>query len=310
MFQRVAFLFAGQGAQTVGMGQDLAAADPGARAVFASADAALGRAISEICFTGPLETLTASSNCQPAITVTSLACLAAFLARRPLAPVACAGLSLGEYAALVAAGAMDADTAVRLVAERGRLMDAACRASAGTMAAVLNGDPDLVAKICAGAGIDVANFNCPGQLVISGTRDGVAQAIDALKAAGVSRVIPLTVDGAFHSRLMAPAATAFGAVLAAAAIHAPACPVAQNVTGALVTDAAAIRANLAAQITGSVRWESCVRTILALGADAVIEFGPGQVLAGFMKRIDKTVPVFNIGSQADLDKLLADPRWA
>ena len=294
MFQRVAFLFAGQGAQTVGMGQDLAAADAGARAVFAQADAALGRAISGICFTGPLETLTASANCQPAITVTSLACLAAFLARRPLQPVACAGLSLGEYAALAAAGAMDA----------------ACRASAGTMAAVLNGDPERVAKICAEAGIDVANYNCPGQIVISGGTDGVAQAITALKTAGVSRVIPLTVDGAFHSRLMAPAATAFGAALAGAAIQAPACPVAQNVTGTLVTDAAAIRANLAAQITGSVRWESCVRTILALGADAVIEFGPGQVLAGFMKRIDKTVPVFNVGSLADLDKLLADPRWA
>ena len=310
MFQRVAFLFAGQGAQAVGMGQDLAAASAGARALFARADAALGRSLSGLCFNGPLETLTASANCQPAITVASLASLAAFLEQRPVKPVACAGLSLGEYAALAAAGALDADTAVRLVAERGQRMDEACRASAGAMAAVLNGDPELVAKISAEAGIDVANFNCPGQIVISGAKDGVARAIEALKAAGVSRVIPLTVDGAFHSRLMAPAAERFQPVLAAAAIRAPACPVAQNVTGTLVTDPGAIRANLGAQITGSVRWEGCVRAILALGVEAVVEFGPGQVLAGFMKRIDKTVPVFNVGSQADLDKLLADPRWA
>lgn len=309
MFTRIGFMFAGQGAQVVGMGKDLAAASAAARELFQQADLTLGRRISELCFAGPAEALTKTSNCQPAITVASLACLAAFRERCPLEPVACGGLSLGEFPALVAAGALEPMDAVRLVAGRGLFMEEACRASEGGMAAVLKADPVLVAGICATGGIDVANYNCPGQIVISGEKPKLKATIAALKAAGVSRIVPLPVDGAYHSRLMAPAVPRFAALLKEVSLAAPRCPVAQNVVGRLVTDPVEIRANLEAQITGSVRWEDGVRAMLAAGVEAMIEFGPGQVLAGFMKRIDGNVPVFSIGSVADLDKALADPRF-
>lgn len=309
MFHSVAFLFAGQGAQAVGMGQDLAAVSPAAKALFDRADAALGRAISDICFNGPLEALTASANCQPAITVASLACMTAFREKLPVTPVACGGLSLGEYAALVAAGALEFESAVKLVAARGQFMAEACRATAGGMAAVLNAEPALVAEICGRNGIDVANYNCPGQLVISGEKGKVSATLEALKAAGVAKVIPLNVDGAFHSRLMAAAVPQFAPLLAAARFTAPRCPVAQNVVGRLVSEPAEIRRHLEAQITGSVRWEDCVRSMLAQGVEAFVEFGPGTVLAGFLKRIDRAIPAFSVGSVADLDKLAADPRW-
>lgn len=309
MYKRVAFLFAGQGAQVVGMGKDLVAASGAARELFARADAVLGRSISELCFNGPAEALTESANSQPAITVTSLACLAAFRERLTVAPVACAGLSLGEFAALATAETLTVEDAVKLVAARGQFMAEACRATAGGMAAVLNAEPALVADTCAQQGIDVANYNCPGQIVISGEKARVALTIEALKAAGVAKIIPLTVDGAFHSRLMATAVPKFATALAATSLRAPSCPVAQNVVGALVTEVAEIRRNLENQITGSVRWETCVRSIMALGVEAFVEFGPGTVLSGFMKRIDRTIPMFNVSNLADLDKLTADPRW-
>ena len=309
MFTRIAFIFAGQGAQAVGMGRELAAASPAAGDLFVQADRLLGRDLSRRCFEGPAEALTKTSNCQPAITVTSLACLAAFRERCPLEPVACGGLSLGEFAALVAAGVLTAADAVKLVAARGLFMEEACRASEGGMAAVLNADPALVANSCAAQGGDVANYNCPGQIVISGEKRKIEMAVAALKTAGVSRILPLSVDGAYHSRLMAAAVPRFAALLADTPLAVPRCPVAQNFVGRLVTDPAEIRRNLAAQITGSVRWEECVRAMLATGAEGVIEFGPGQVLAGFMKRIDRNVPVFNVGNVADLDKTLADPRF-
>ena len=309
MFNRIGFLFAGQGAQAVGMGQDLIAASPAARQLFDQADGWLGRSLSGLCFAGPPAELTRTANCQPAITVMSLACVAALQERRPVQPAVCAGLSLGEFSALATAGALTAEDAVRLVAARGQFMEDACRATEGAMAAVLNADPVLVADTCRAQGTDVANYNCPGQIVISGEKTRLQQTIDALKAAGVSRIIPLAVDGAYHSRLMAPATPRFAERLAGVGLAAPRCPVAQNVVGELVTDPAVIRRNLENQITGSVRWEACIRAMLTTGVDALIEFGPGQVLAGFMKRIDRNVPMFNVGSAADLDKTLADPRW-
>ena len=308
-FNKVAFMFAGQGAQAVGMGRDLAESSAAARAVFDLANRALGRDIAKICFDGPAEELTRSSNCQAAITTMSLACLAAFRERFATIPAACGGLSLGEFAALVAAGALDAEDAVRLVADRGRFFEDACHAAAGGMAAVLNAEPALVEKICAEHGVDVANCNCPGPIVISGEKTLLGQAVEALKAAGASRVIPLTVDGAFHSRLMAPAVSRFAAVLKGVKLTPPACLVVQNVTGGAVAEPEQIRANLEKQITGSVRWESCVRTMLAAGCEAFVEFGPGTALSGFMKRIDKTLPVFNVGAAADLEKLAADGRF-
>jgi [acyl-carrier-protein] S-malonyltransferase len=292
-------MFAGQGAQVVGMGRDLVEASPAARRVFEQADAALGRSIGQICFEGPADVLTESVNCQPAIYTMSLACLAAFQEKTACQPVVAGGLSLGEFAALTAAGVLDAAAGIRLVAERGRLMQEACRASEGGMAAVLKGDNAVIAAVCAAHGIDVANYNCPGQVVISGTKPGIAAASAELATKGM-RVMPLTVDGAFHSRLMQPAADRFVPVLAATVLSAPRLPVTQNVVGAVVTDVEQVRINLARQVSGSVRWEECVRAMLAVGVDALIEFGPGKVLCGFAQRIDKSVPVCNISSAADV----------
>ncbi len=310
MFQKIGFMFAGQGAQAVGMGMDLAEAVPAVRDWFVRADSALGRSISDVCFNGPQDALTQSANCQPAITATSLACLIAFQQRFPgVRPVACGGLSLGEFAAMAAAGVVGFEDAVKLVAARGQFFEDACRATEGAMAAVLNGDAAVVEKVCAEAGVDVANYNCPGQIVISGEKSKMPAAIDALKAAGISKIIPLTVDGAFHSRLMASAVPRFADVLKGVELRAPQCVLVQNVVGGAVTDPAQIRANLEAQITGSVRWEQCARAMIAAGAEVLVEFGPGTVLSGFMKRIDKPFPMFNVGSAADLEKLAADPRF-
>ncbi len=305
-FKKIAFLFAGQGAQTVGMGRDLAAESAAARRVFERADAALGRSIAKVCFEGPLETLTASENNQPAIYTMSLAAAAALQERRPeIRPAFCAGLSLGEFAAITTAGAVDFAEGIRLIAARARFMQEACRLTEGGMAAVLNAAPELVAEVAADCGVDIANLNCPGQIVISGEKSRLGLAISRLEAAGVQRIVSLRVDGAFHSRLMAPAAAKFERALAGTDFHPPRCPVAQNVVGRLVRDPAEIRRNLAAQITGTVRWEECVRAMIAAGADAMIEFGPGRVLSGFMRRIDRSLPTWNVGNLADLEKTAA-----
>lgn len=298
--KRVGFMFAGQGAQAVGMGQDLWEQSPAARSVFARADTVLGRSISGLCFAGPASALTASVNCQPAIFTMSMACLAALHERYPAEPVVCGGLSLGEWAAVTCAGVLAFDEALRLVAERGRLMDEACQATAGSMAAVIGAETALVEATCRQHGVDVANYNCPGQVVISGGTAEIKATVAALALAGVSRVVMLDVAGAYHSRLMTPAAVAFGALLAPVELRAPTCPVAQNVPGALVREATALRGNLCAQVNGSVRWEACVRAMLAAGAEVLVELGPGKVLAGFMRRIDRAVPVCSVGSCADL----------
>ena len=305
MATRLGFMFAGQGAQSVGMGQDLADSSAAARQVFAAADAALGRGISELCFHGPLAELTTSANCQPAIYTMSLASLAAFRERCSYDPIVCGGLSLGEFAALTAAGALGFAEGLRLVAARGRLMGEACRTTDGAMAAVLNADPDLVAATCAEHGVDVANYNCPGQIVISGRAVQVQSTVDALSAAGVARIIPLTVDGAFHSRLMAPAAAEFAPILAEAVFSPPSCTLVQNYAGGAASDPVEIRRNLELQVTGSVRWEACARAMLAEGIDALIEFGPGKVLSGFMRRIDRAFPTYSIGTGAELEKVLS-----
>lgn len=306
MSKRLGFMFAGQGAQFVGMGSDLVDGSDAARQLFEQANAALGRDLTKLCFDGPMEDLTESANCQPAIYTMSLACLAAFQERVPTDPVCCGGLSLGEFAALTAAGSLDFAAGLRLVATRGKLMGEACRATAGGMAAVLNAEPDLVVGICADNGVDVANYNCPGQIVISGPVDGVAQCLSALQEAGVARVIPLKVDGAFHSRLMAPAAEKFAVVLQDVALAAPKPAVAQNFAGALVEDPEAIRENLGRQVTGSVKWEACVRAMMGMGLDALIEFGPGQTLSGFMRRIDRHFPTYHISNREELEKVVGE----
>ncbi|MBN2452175.1 MAG: ACP S-malonyltransferase [Lentisphaeria bacterium] len=299
--RRTGYMFAGQGAQSVGMGRDLYENSPAARAVIDRADAVLGRSLSALCFEGPAEDLTASVNCQPAIYTVSVACAAALQERFQGKPVVCGGLSLGEFAALTCAGGIAFEAGLRLVAARGKCMDEACRAADGAMAAVIGADPAVVTRVCAAHAVDVANYNCPGQLVISGDRRQLGQAVTALAAAGVNRVILLDVAGAYHSRLMAPAADRFAPLVDAAPITAPICPLAQNAVGDVVTEVGAIRANLKAQVTGSVLWEACVGAMLRQGTEVLVELGPGKVLAGFMRRIDRAFPVCSVGCMADLD---------
>lgn len=302
--KRVALMFAGQGAQYVGMGQSLYENCPAARALYETADRVLGKPLTRICFEGPAETLTESRWCQPAIYVTSLACRAALQDALPLEPVAVSGLSLGEFAALQTSGVISFEDGVRLVAKRGELMQAACEAHGGAMLAVLNAEPPLVREICEETAVDIANLNCPGQIVISGSEAGVAAARQALADRGVSRMVPLPVAGAYHSRLMTAAADAFADLLPDVPMSPPGCALLQNVAGKAVRDVPEIRANLARQVSGSVHWEDCVRGMLALGLDAIVELGPGKVLSGFMRRIDRSVPTVNLAEWNDRDRVV------
>ncbi len=294
---KVFFVFAGQGAQAVGMGKDLYETSPAARSIFERADAGLGYSLSELCFSGPVEKLTESRYCQPAIYTVSCAALAAFRERYPqVRPLAAAGLSLGEYGALYAAGAFTFEEGLRLLARRGELMDQACRATRGGMASVLGGDAAVIREVCAACDIDVANFNSPGQIVISGEQEKLAQAVAQLKERGMRKVVVLNVAGAFHSRLMAPAGEALVPVLAGAELKLPEVPVYHNCTAAPAGSVQELRANLATQVAGSVRWEECVRAMVGAGADTMIEFGPGNVLTGLLRRTLPEVKYYNINS--------------
>lgn len=298
------FVFSGQGAQCVGMGKDLYEAFPEARRCFETTARELGEEHLRVIFEGPAEELTSSRFCQTAIYTMSCAALEAFRVRHPeVAPVACAGLSLGEYAALYAAGAFDYTTGLKLLARRAELMDAACRKSSGGMASVLKADPAVIEAACAEADIDIANYNSPGQIVISGEKTKLAKAIEILRAKGVARIVELNVAGAFHSRLMAEAGTAFAPALDAAKLKMPAVPVYHNFTAAPAGTLDELRSNLARQVSGSVRWEGCLRRAVAEGADTVIEFGPGTVLTGLAKRTLPELRLVNINCAAALDNL-------
>ncbi len=298
------FVFSGQGAQSVGMGKDLYETSPEARRCFDATAAVLGAEQLDAIFNGPAEKLTSSRFCQTAIYTMSCAALAAFRARRPeVSPAACAGLSLGEYAALFAAGCFDYETGLRLLARRAELMDEACRKSSGGMASVLKADPAVIEAACAEADIDIANYNSPGQIVISGEKGKLAKAIGILRDKGVSRIIELNVAGAFHSRLMAEAGEAFAPALAAAQLTMPRVPVYHNYTAAPAKDLDELRTDLARQVSGSVRWEGCLRAAVAAGADTVIEFGPGNVLTGLAKRTIPELRLININSAAALENI-------
>ncbi len=297
------FVFSGQGAQTVGMGRDFYRSSVAAKDIFNQADAALGWPISTVCFEGPAEKLTESRYCQPAIYTMSCAALAAFKEKfADIEATACAGLSLGEYAALFAGKAFSFVDGLKLIARRGELMDIACNASSGGMASVLGGDETLIKEVCAECGIDVANFNSPGQIVVSGEKDKVAAAVAELKIRGMRKVIPLKVAGAFHSRLMAPAGEQLDEILESASIKLPEIPVYHNFSAAVAGTVEELRANLHGQVAGSVRWEECVRQMIAAGGDTMIEFGPGSVLTGLLRRTDRNIQYFNINSVESLDK--------
>ncbi len=300
----VFFVFSGQGAQSVGMGRELYDKFPAAKAVFDRADELLGYSLSSVCFDGPAEKLTESIYCQVAIYTMSCAALEAFRSMAPdVKPSGCAGLSLGEYAALYAAGAFSFDTGLMLLDKRAHFMDECCRRTDGGMASVLGGDVEVIREVCGKHGIYVANYNSPGQIVISGDKNGLAAAVSELKERGMRKVVVLNVAGAFHSGLMAEAGEKLRGELDKAEICVPPVRVYHNFTASVASSADEIRANLASQVAGSVRWEECARA-LAAKTPAMIEFGPGNVLTGLMRRTLPDVKWFNVNDAASLEATL------
>ena len=302
---KTAFLFAGQGAQIVGMGQDLAAQFPEAKAWFDRANAALGYDLAGICFNGPDAELTKTEHAQPGIFLVSWVCLELLKARVPgLKADATAGLSLGEFTALTAAGAMSFEDGLRVVRQRGKFMQEACEATRGGMAAIIGLDETLTREVCTEAGVVLANLNCPGQLVISGAAEKITKACELAKGRGAKRALPLPVAGAYHSPLMASAQPKLQGELGRINISAPTVPVISNVSAQAHGSASEISARLVEQVCASVRWEESMRALLAQGYTRFIELGPGSALSGFMKRIDKSVLMLNVADSASLERTM------
>jgi [acyl-carrier-protein] S-malonyltransferase len=318
---RLALVFPGQGSQAVGMGRDLFEQVPEAREVFTLADRAVRFPLSELIFEGPAQLLQQTINAQPAIATVSIAALAALQARlpAPLTPLCAAGHSLGEYTALVPAGALAWTDAIALIAVRARLMQRASEQQPGGMAAVLGLDEAAVAEVCRqvraevpGSFVTIANINSPGQIVIAGDHPGLARAQELASALGARRVISLPVSGAFHSQAMRSIADRLAERIRAATIRPAEIPIIGNVSAAPLTEPDEIRRELAEQVYSPVRWADCVRTMLAAGVQTFIELGPGQVLAGLIRRIDPSVEVLNVGNAAEAARVAAKlaPRLA
>ncbi|HEY5035668.1 MAG TPA: ACP S-malonyltransferase [Chthoniobacterales bacterium] len=309
MAKKVALLFSGQGAQTVGMGRDLAKEFPEAADLFERADEALGRKLSEIAWEGPLEELTRTSNCQPALYVHGLACLSVL--REIVGPfpiTAAAGLSLGEWTAHAAAGTFSFEQGLRLVELRGSFMEAACEATSGAMAAMIGADESAVRALAAATDVDVANLNAPGQIVVSGERAKVEMAISLAREHGIRRATLLNVAGAYHSRLMESAYVQVGDALADVALRTPQFPVLSNVTGAQVKAPDEIRRALQDQVTSTVRWTDCMERMFDMGCDLFLELGPGGVLAGLLQRTRKGTEVVSVSDVASLQNCVEKLR--
>ncbi|NOX64066.1 MAG: ACP S-malonyltransferase [Chloroflexi bacterium] len=310
----IVLLFPGQGSQEVGMGADLAAHSQAARRIFEQADDILGFSLSRLCFEGPEAELTDTINAQPALLTTGIAALAALeeALGRPLAAGAAAGHSLGEYSALVAAGALDFPHALRLVRERGRLMKFADERAPGGMAAIIALDTDVIARICADASartnafVHIANDNCPGQVVISGDEAALTEAMAAAEKAGARKVVRLAITIAAHSPLMGVVQEEFAAAVRATPIHPPRFPVIANSTAQPLLSAEAIREELVGQLQNTVRWTESMQYLIDQGFEQFVEFGPGRVLAGLMKRIDRRFRRMpSIATWEDVKKLLS-----
>jgi [acyl-carrier-protein] S-malonyltransferase len=299
---KAALLFSGQGAQRCGMGSTLFDSDAGANAILEQADAVLGWSLSRLLREGPEEELTLTSRCQPALYVHGIACWSALKRSLPyLDPVAAAGLSLGEFTAHAAAGTFSFEDGLRLVARRGILMEEACSITEGSMAAMIGGDPEAVRKLAEACDIDVANFNAPGQIVVSGSQAGIDAAVARAKEFGIRLGKELKVAGAYHSRLMASARWELATELAATELTAPRFPVISNVTAEAAADPASIRRTLEEQVTSPVRWDDSMRLLQDLGCNIFIECGPGGILRGLLQRIDPEARCLSIEDAASLD---------
>ncbi|MEK8213531.1 MULTISPECIES: ACP S-malonyltransferase [unclassified Paenibacillus] len=297
---KIAFVFPGQGAQAVGMGKDVYDALPDSRAVFEKGDEVLGFPLSKLVFEGPDSELKQTVNTQPALVTTSVAYLEA-LNKHGLKPDYVAGHSLGEYSALVASGVLSYEDAVSLVRLRGRFMEEAVPGGQGAMAAVLGAEREALAELCnnisaEGNPVELANVNCPGQIVVSGSLEGVNAVVQRVKEAGGKRAIPLEVSGPFHSSLMKEAAERLAAELKGVNFNAPSVPVIANVTASPVTDPEEIRRLLVRQVFSPVLWQDSIEWLIAAGVDTFVEIGSGSVLAGLIRKIDKNVKVININS--------------
>jgi|SRR5439155_2455898 len=300
---KAALLFAGQGAQVVGMGNDLAAAFSSARDWFERGNAALGYDLAAICCNGPEAELTRTEYAQPGIFLVSWVAFQLLKERVPgLNFEATAGLSLGEFTALTAAGAMSFEDGLRIVHKRGRFMQEASEATRGSMAAIIGLDEAPAREVCTEAGVELANLNCPGQVVISGELEKMDRARELARTKGAKRALPLPVAGAYHSRLMGGAQTKLQAALAGVPIQPPSVTVISNVTARPHGSVSEIQSLLVRQVTSSVRWEESMRYLFGQGFTRFIELGPGTALSGFMKRIDKNARMFNVADVSSLEQ--------
>lgn len=301
-----AVVFAGQGAQFVGMGKDLAATYPECKDLFDRASAVLGYDLAKLCEEGPIEEITKSDKCQPAIFVTSAACLTALKKLYPEIQIAgTAGLSLGEWTALWAAGVVSFEDAVKILQVRGKAMQEACMERPGGMVSVMGLPMPELVKVCEAAGVQMANINSAEQIVLSGDKDKIVEAEKLAQAAGAKKTVVLQVSGAFHSPLMASAAGKLEQVLCGVTIHSSAIPVLSNVTGKPHGAPAEIKAQMLKQVTSSVQWVASIEAFKAMGVTEYIECGPGKVLAGLIKRIDKDASSVSIQDVPTLEKAVA-----